>query len=135
MSKSLRRLDVVQDVNTELSTQTSTLTFKPGKPIDFQALVHAVDKAGFKAGRITIWAKGTLSAAPDGHLVFTVSGSHQTFPLADAAESAKLQAMTGQEMPMVARVQFEETPPRLEIVEEPAKAGMPGMGGMKGMGR
>jgi hypothetical protein len=58
VSKSLRRLDVGQDVNTELSTQSSTLTFKPGKPIDFQALAQAVDKAGFKAGSITIWARG-----------------------------------------------------------------------------
>lgn len=134
MSKSLRRLDVVQDAKTELDAQSSTVTFKPAKVIDFKALAEAVDKAGFKAGSITIWAKGALSAAPDGGLVFTVSGSNQTFPIADTPEAAKQKAMVGQEMPIVARVQFDETPPRLVIGEEP-KASMGDMGGMKGMGR
>jgi len=106
----------------------STVTFKPGKPIDFAALAKAVDKAGFKAGGITIWAKGTVSTAPDGRLMFTVSGSNQTFPIADTPEAAKLKTMVGMETPIVARMQFEETPPRLVIGEESAKAGVKGMG-------
>lgn len=134
MSKSLRRLDVVRDANTELDTQSSTVTFKPAQAIDFKALAAAVDKAGFKASSITIWAKGALSATPDGGLIFTVSGSHQTFPIAEPPEAAKQKAMVGKEMPIVARVQFDDTPPRLVIVEEP-KAGMGDLGGMKGMAR
>lgn len=135
MSKSLGRLDAVQNVKTELDTQSSTLTFKPGRPIDFAALAKAVDKAGFKAGSITIWAKGALSQAPDGRLMFTMSDSHQSFPVADSPEAARLKTMGGMETPIVARVQFEETPPRLVLGEEPARAGTEGMGGMKGMGK
>jgi len=135
VNKSLGRLDVVQHVETRLDTQSSTVTFKPGKPIDFAALAKAVDKADFKAGSITIWAKGTLSAAPAGHLMFTVSDSHQTFPVADSPEAAQLKTMLGQEMPIVAQVQFDKTPPQLVLGEEAAKVGMQGMGGTKKMGQ
>ncbi|MBI2154200.1 MAG: hypothetical protein HYV92_12320 [Candidatus Rokubacteria bacterium] len=127
MSKSLGRLDVVRDVKTELKTQSSTLTFKPGRPIDFKALADAVDKAGFKAGAITIWAKGTVTFTPDGAATFTVSGSNQTFPVADSPQLAVLKSETGKEVSIVAKVQFAETPPRLVVESESSKSGMKGM--------
>lgn len=127
MSKSLGRLDVVQTVKTELSTQSSTLTFKPGKPIDFHALADAVDKAGFKAGSITIWASGILREAPDGHFSFTVSGTNQTLAVAESPQLAKLKSEVGREISLVGTVQFAETPPRLIIGGEPAPGGMKGM--------
>lgn len=127
MSKSLGRLDVARDVKTELKTQSSTLTFKSGKPIDFKALADAVDKAGFKAGAITIWAKGTLALTPNGAATFTVSGSGQTFPVADSPQLAALKSEAGKEISIVAKVQFLESPPRLVLEAGPAKAGMKGM--------
>jgi copper chaperone CopZ len=133
VSKSLGRLDVVRTVKTELDTQRSTLTFKPGKPVDFAALAKAVDQAGFKAGSITIWAKGTLGEERGGQFTFTVSGTSQTFPVADGPQLAKLKGDVGKEISLVANVRFEETPPRLIVGEEPAKGGMEGDGGMKGM--
>ncbi len=136
MSKSLGRLDVVRDVNTSLKTQSSTLTFHPGRPIDFRALAAAVDKAGFKAGTITIWAKGTLSVQSDGLATFTVSGTNQNFPLADSPALTPLKSQPGEEIAIVARVLFAETPPRLVLGVTPEKSGMEGtkgMGEMKGM--
>lgn len=134
MSKSLGRLDVVQDVKTELGTQSSTLTFKPRRPIDFRALADAVDRAGFKAGGITIWAKGMLKVS-EGRATFTVSGTDQTFPVGDSPQLAGLKGEAGKEISIVAKVQFGETPPRLIIGEESVTGGMEGVGGMKEMGR
>jgi copper chaperone CopZ len=137
VSKSLGRLDVVRDVKTELKTQSSTVTFKPGKPIDFRALADAVDKAGFKAGAITIWAKGSLRVS-DGRATFTVSGTSQAFPVADSPQLAGLVSGGDKEVTIVAKVQFTETPPRLVLMSEPEKESMPGMkgmGGAQGMGR
>ncbi len=122
MSKSLGRLDVVRSARAELDTQAATVTFKPGKPIDFLALAGAVDRAGFKAGRITIWARGTLSAGPDGSLTFTVSGTNQTLPVADSPRLAGLKSEVGREIPIVARVQFTETPPRLVLESDSGTA-------------
>lgn len=132
MSKSLGRLDAVRNAKADLNTQTATVTFKTGKPIDFRALADAVDKAGFKAGSITIWAKGTLNVAPDGKLAFTVSGTNQALPVADSPQAAKLKGEAGKEVPLVARVQFDQTPPMLVVEDESAKPGTAGMGGMKG---
>ncbi len=115
MSKSLGRLDAVRSAKAELDTQTATVTFKPAKPIDFRALAGAVDRAGFKAGSITIWARGTLSAGPDGSLTFTVSGTNQTFPVADGPQLAKLKGAMGKEIPIVAKVEFTESPPHLVL--------------------
>ncbi len=126
MSKSLERLDAVRDAKADLNTQTATVTFKPGKPVDFAALAQAVDKAGFKAGGITIWAKGTLNAGPDGRLTFTPSGTNQAFPLADGPQAAKLKGEVGKEIPLVAKVEFGKSPPQLVIEDETA-------GGMKKM--
>jgi hypothetical protein len=131
VSKSLGRLDVVRDVKTELKTQSSTVTFKPGKPIDFRALADAVDKAGFKAGAITIRAKGRLNVS-DGQATFTVSDTNQSFAVGDSPQLAALKREAGKEISIVAKVQFTETPPRLLIASEPTNAGMEGM---KGMGR
>ncbi len=119
-------------MKTELKTQNSTLTFKPGKPIDFRALADAVDKAGFKAGAITIWAKGILTVTPDGSVTFTVSGSNQTFPVADSPELSAVKGQASREISIVAKVLFAETPPRLALVAEAGK-GLEGMKGMKGM--
>lgn len=132
MSKSLGRLDVVHDAKTELTTQSSTLTFKPGRPIDFRALADAVDKAGFKAASITMWAKGTLSMGSDGRATFTVSGTNQSFPVAESPRLARLRSEAGKEISIVAKVEFTETPPRLLLGVEAAEASMEGM---KGMGR
>ncbi len=122
MSKSLGRLDAVRSAKAELDTQTATVTFKPGKPIDFQALADAVSKAGFKAGSITVWARGTLGTGPDGKPTFTVSGTNQTLPVADSPQLAGLKSEMGKEISIVARVQFTETPPRLVLESDASKA-------------
>lgn len=67
------------DSNTSLDTQSSTVTFKKGKVIDFEKLAKGVDSAGFKAAEIKIWATGTVEKS-DGQVVLKVSGSNQTLP-------------------------------------------------------
>ena len=133
MSKSLGRLDAVRDAKADLKTQTATVTFKPGKPVDFPAVAQAVDKAGFKAGSITIWAKGTPDVGPDGKLTFTVSGTNQGFPVADSPAAAKLKSDVGKQVALVAQVRFDQTPPTLVLEDESVKSGTEGMSGMKGM--
>lgn len=126
----------MQQSKTSLETQSSTLLFKPGKVIDFTQIDKAVDKAGFTASEITIWAKGTPKVEPDGRLVFVISGTNQTLPVADGEEAAKLKAQAGKEITLVAKVDRKQQPPRLVLVgPEGAKpAGASGMGEMKGMG-
>ncbi len=126
----------MQQSKTSLDTQSSTLLFKPGKPIDFTQIDKAVDKAGFTAGEITIWAKGTPKVEPDGRLLFVVSGTNQTFPVVDSEEAAKLKAQVGKEISLVAKVDRKQQPPRLVLVgaEGANPAGGGGMGEMKGMG-
>ncbi len=125
----------MQQSKTSLDTQTSTLLFKPGKPIDFTQIDKAVDKAGFTAGEVTIWAKGTPKLEPDGRLVLVVSGTNQTLPVADSEEAAKLKAEAGKEISLVAKVDRKQQPPRLVLgaSEEQKPAGSKGMGEMKGM--
>ncbi len=138
MSKSLQRLDAVQKATADLKTQTATITFKPGKPVDFGALAQAIDKAGFKAGAITISAKGKLSEQA-GQLVFTPTGINQALPVADGTEAAKLRSQIGKEIPLMAQVRFQETPPRLVVEGDVTQGSAEGkgdtkdMGGMKGM--
>lgn len=132
MSKSLERLDAVRDAKADLKTQTATVTFKPGKPVDFAVLAQAVDKAGFKAGSITIWGKGKVSEQ-GGQLVFTPTGLSQAWPLADGPQAAKLKSEVGNEIPLVAQVQFQEKPPRLVVEGDAAKGPAESKGEMKGM--
>lgn len=103
------------DSNTSLDTQSSTVTFKKGKIIDFGKLGGAVDSAGFKAAEIKIWAKGTVEKS-DGQVVLKVSGSNQTLPL--KGEVAKLNA--GEEVMVVGNVDFDKKPSTL-IVERVEK--------------
>lgn len=131
MSKSLGRLDAVRSAKADLETQTATVTFKPGKPVDFAALAQAVDKAGFKAGSITVWARGTPSLGPDGKLTFTLSGTNQIVPVADSPQAAKLKSETGKEVRVVAKVRFDQTPPTLVLEDASARSGTEGMSGMK----
>ena len=100
---------------TDLDTQSSTLTFKPGKAIDFGKLAKAVDTAGFTPGEIKVWATGRIEIA-DGQITFKVSGSNQTFPLVNNGLAATLKAAQGKEIKVIGRVEFKETPSRL-IVE------------------
>jgi hypothetical protein len=93
----------VADSNTSLDTQSSTVTFKKGKKIDFKKLAGAVDSAGFKAAEIKIWAKGTVEKS-DGQVVLKVSGSNQTLPL--KGEAAKLKV--GEEVRVVGNVEFDK---------------------------
>ncbi len=125
----------MQQSKTSLETQSSTLLFKPGKPVDFSQIDKAVDKAGFTAGEVTIWAKGTPKIDPDGRLVFVVSETNQMLPVADGEEAVKLKAQTGKEVSLVAKVDRKQQPPRLVLVgpEGPKPAEGKGMGEMKGM--
>lgn len=99
------------DSNTSLDTQSSTVTFKKGKVIDFGKLGGAVDHAGFKASEIKIWVRGIVEKS-DGQVVLKVSGSNQTLLL--KGELAKLKA--GEEVRVVGNVEFDKTPSTL-IVE------------------
>lgn len=103
----------MKESKTSLETQSSTLRFKPGKPVSFTEIDQAVDRAGFKAGEITVWAKGAFRVEPDGRLVFVVSGTNQALVLADGPEAAKLKAEAGHEVGLVAKVDRKEQPPRL----------------------
>lgn len=114
MNKSLLRQDGVADSNTSLENQSSTVTFKKGQAIDFSKLAKAVDKAGFKAGEIKIWATGSIVQV-DGNLAVKVGGTNQTFPLVENEQSAKLKAAPGKEIRIVGKVEFQEKPPRLVI--------------------
>ena len=115
MNKSLLRQDGVADSDTSLDTQSSTVTFKKGKAIDFGKLAKAVDSAGFKAAEIKIWARGTVERS-DGQLALKVSGTGQTLLLkGDAAD-----LRTGQEVRVVGNVEFDKKPSIL-IVERVEK--------------
>lgn len=104
----------MEDSNTSLETQSSTVIFKKGQVIDFGKLAKAVDKAGFKAGEIKIWATGSI-VEDDGRLTLKVSGSNQTFPLVENEQTAKLKAAPGKEIRIVGKVEFQEKSPRLVI--------------------
>ena len=114
MNKSLLRQDGVADSNTSLETQSSTVTFKKGKVIDFAKLAKAVDTAGFKAEEIKIWASGSI-VEEDGRLTLKVSGSNQTLPLTENEQTAKLKATLGKEIKVVGKVELKESPPRLVV--------------------
>lgn len=112
MNKSLLRQDGVADSNTSLETQSSTVIFKKGQVIDFGKLVKAIDRAGFKAGEITIWATGSITQL-GGELALKVSGSNQTFPLVENEQTAKLRVAVGKEITVVGKVELQKAPPRL----------------------
>ena len=99
---------------TDLDTQSSTLTFKPGKAIDFGKLAKAVDTAGFTPGEIKVWATGRIEIA-DGQIIFIFGGSDQTFPLTNNELAAKLEAAQGKEVKVTAKVDFKGTPAKLVI--------------------
>lgn len=115
MNKSLLRQDGVANSDTSLETQSSTVTFKKGKAIDFGKLAKAVDSAGFKAAEIKVWAKGIVEEA-DGKVSLRVSGSNQILPL--KGDAAKLKA--GEEVVVVGNVEFDKKPSTL-IVERVEK--------------
>lgn len=115
MNKSLLRQDGVADSDTSLDTQSSTVTFKRGKAIDFGKLAKAVDSAGFKASEIKIWARGTVERS-DGQLALKVSGSNQVLPLKGEAANFK----PGEEVRVVGNVEFDKKPSTL-IVERVEK--------------
>ena len=114
MNKSLLRQDGVADSHTSLETHSSTVTFQKGKAIDFAKVAKAVDAAGFTAGEMKIWAGGFVELV-DGRVVFRVSGSNQTLPLAENEHTGKLKAALGKEIKVVGNVEFQETPPRLFV--------------------
>ncbi|MBI2986528.1 MAG: hypothetical protein HYY45_07155 [Deltaproteobacteria bacterium] len=98
------------DSNTSLETQSSTVTFKKGKVIDFGKLAKAVDSAGFKASEIKIWARGIVEQA-GGKLLLKVSGSNQTLPLTEDEQAAKLKGLLGKEIRVVGKLEFDKTLP------------------------
>ncbi len=104
----------MQTSKTDLHTQSSTLTFKPGKAIDFGELTKAVDTAGFTVGEIKVWAAGRVEVA-GGQLLFRVSGSDQAFLLVDNEPATNLKAAQGKEIKVTAKVDFKETPAKLVI--------------------
>lgn len=114
MNKSLLRQDGVADSNTSLEDQSSTVVFKKGQAIDFSKLAKAVDKAGFKAGEIKIWASGSI-VEHDGRLTLKVSGSNQILPLVENDQTVKLKATPGREIKVVGKVEFQEKPPGLVV--------------------
>lgn len=125
----------MKESKTSLETQSSTLMFKAGKSVDFGEIDKAVDRAGFKAGEITVWAKGTPRVEPDGRLVFIVSGTNQVLAVADSPQAATLKAEAGKEVSLVAKVDRQQQSPRLIVVgpEGPNPPGAKGLGEMKGM--
>lgn len=114
MNQTLLRQDGVKESKTDLNTQSSTLTFKPGEAIDFGKLAKAVDTSGFTAGEIKVWATGRVETA-DGQILFKVSGSDQIFLLVNNEAVVKLKAAQGRRVKVIGRVQFKETPVTLVI--------------------
>lgn len=107
------------DSNTSLETQSSTVTFKKGKVIDFQKLAKAVDSAGFKAAEIKVWARGVVEEA-DGKVSLRVSDSNQMLPLTNNEQAAKLKDFLGREVRVVGKLELDKRPPSLilESVEK-----------------
>ena len=120
MNQSLLRQDGVDTSITDLGTQSSTLTFKPARAVDFGKLAKAVDTAGFTTSEIKVWATGQVEVA-DGQIIFKVGGSDQTFPLTNNELAMKLKAAQGKEVKVTGKLEFKETPARLlvESFEEP----------------
>ncbi len=114
MNESLLRQVGVDRSKTDLATQTSTLAFKPGEAIDFGKLAKAVDTAGFTVGDIKVWATGRVEVA-GGQLLFRISGSEQALLLLDNDSAAKLKDTQGKEIKVTGKVDFKNTPAKLEI--------------------
>lgn len=114
MNSYLLRQDGVQTSKTDLHTQSSTLTFKPGEAIDFGRLAEAVDTTGFTVGDMKVWATGRVEEA-GGQLCFRISGSEQALLLVDNDSAAKLKDTQGKEIKVTGKVDFKNTPAKLEI--------------------
>ena len=99
---------------TDRETQSSTLTFKPGRLIDFGKLAKAVDTAGFTASEIKVWVTGQVEVLATQTLL-KVSGSDQTFPLVNNELAATLKAAQGKEVKVIGKLEFKETPAKLVL--------------------
>lgn len=64
----------------------TVITFQKGKAVDLAKVVKAFDDAGFKAGEMTLTAKGKLA----GPTTFEVSGTGQKFTLTENEPLKKL---------------------------------------------
>ncbi len=101
--------------NTSLESQSSTVTFKKGNIIDFKKLAQAVDRAGFKASEIRVWARGIVEEV-GGKVSLRVSGSNQTFSLREKEQTTKLKSLSGKEVSVAGKLELDKGPPTL-IVE------------------
>ena len=114
MNQSLLRQDGVDSSKTDLETQSSTLTFKPGRLIDFGKLAKAVDTAGFTAREIKVWVTGRVEVV-GGQTLFKVSGSDLTFPLVNNELAPTLKAAQGKEVKVIGNIEFTEAPAKLVL--------------------
>jgi hypothetical protein len=78
-------LDSVARSTTDYRTQITQVAFRPGRPVDFDSIIKAIDNAGFPAQAIRVVATGWVVDA-QGQVAFKVSGTGQVFPLGEGGQ-------------------------------------------------
>jgi len=61
------------------------VVFRPGRPVDFDAIIKAIDDAGFPAQAIRVVATGWV-VDTQGQVAFKVSGTDQVFPVGEGGQ-------------------------------------------------
>ncbi len=101
----LRRLDGVKDIKIDLQTNMVTITPSPLAMLDLSAVPRAIDRAGFRPGRMKLRGHGTLEER-DGALLFRLRNWPETYPWAGTKDFPPEGLLT-------ARVDYSNTPPTL----------------------
>ncbi|GAA4326748.1 heavy-metal-associated domain-containing protein [Flaviaesturariibacter amylovorans] len=70
VKEALEQVPFVEKVQVDIKNQKYNLSFRPDSTVDFDALVHAVDDAGFSVAALQVTAELPYGAAPakDEHL-------------------------------------------------------------------
>ncbi len=67
VEKSIRQLDFVENISTDLNSNLSEVVFKPGKKVDISALAQKVYDAGFSVLSLTATFDFSRQAMDDAH--------------------------------------------------------------------
>lgn len=75
--KALQTLPFVDKIDTDLNSTTFLLSFKPGMPVDIDAIKNKVEDAGFSVSKLVLTANfNNVSIQPDAHVSYAGSTFH-----------------------------------------------------------
>jgi len=103
----LRRLDGVGHIQIDLQTNLVTITPSPRVTIDLSAVPRAIDRAGFRPGKMRLRGRGALEER-SGTLLFRFRNWTTAFPWSGTKGTG-----TGETLTM--RVDYTTTPPTLML--------------------